>query len=106
MAVTVVDPRWVVPVAPTLVTLADAHDLVITIEDGIITGGIGSMIATAMSDAGVFTPIRHLAFPQIFPHHATRDELLAEVGLDNAGCVQSAVAWVDELFPPAASDED
>ena len=46
---TVVDPRWVVPVAPTLVTLADAHDLVITIEDEIITGGIGSMIAAAMS---------------------------------------------------------
>ncbi len=106
VAVTVVDPRWVVPVAPTLVTLADAHDLVITIEDGIITGGIGSMIAAAMSDAGVNTPIRHLAFPQIFPHHATRDELLAEVGLDNAGCVQSAVAWVDELFPPAAGDEE
>lgn len=102
VAVTVVDPRWVAPVAPSIVTLAEAHDFVITIEDGVVKGGIGSMIAEAMSAAGVHTPIRHLAFPQVFPPHASREELLADVGLDEASCVQSALGWVDALFPPAA----
>lgn len=83
--VTVVDPGWVSPVAQSLYSLASEHDAVLTVEDGIVRGGIGSLVAEEFSAAGITTPVRHLGFPAVFPLHASRDELLAEVGLDAAG---------------------
>lgn len=98
VGVTVVDPRWVVPVAPSLLALADDHDLVITMEDGMLRGGVGSMIGEAMNSVGVDVPLRQLGFPGLFPEHASRAELLAELGLDAAGISASVVGWTDELF--------
>lgn len=83
--VTVVDPGWVSPVAESLYSLASDHDAVLTVEDGIVRGGIGSLVAEEFSAAGITTPVRHLGFPAVFPLHASRNELLAEVGLDVAG---------------------
>lgn len=97
-SVTVVDPRWVMPVAPSVVAMADDHDLVVTIEDGIIHGGVGSMVVEALNAASVDTPVRNLAFPETFPMHQSRSELLAEVGLDTNGVTSSVEAWVNELF--------
>ena len=83
--VTVVDPGWVSPVAESLYSLASDHDAVLTVEDGIVRGGIGSLVAEEFSAAGITTSVRHLGFPAVFPLHASRNELLAEVGLDVAG---------------------
>ncbi|GGG69127.1 1-deoxy-D-xylulose-5-phosphate synthase [Corynebacterium pelargi] len=96
--VTVVDPRWVVPVAPSLIALADDHDLVVTVEDGVINGGIGSLIGAALHAAEVDTPIRNIAFPEIFPLHQSRDELLKEVGLDADGIFEQSWQWAEHLF--------
>ena len=57
----------------------------LTVEDGIVRGGIGSLVAEEFSAAGITTSVRHLGFPAVFPLHASRNELLAEVGLDVAG---------------------
>ena len=83
--VTVVDPGWVVPVAESLFSLAADHDVVVTVEDGIVRGGIGSLIAEEFAAAGIDVPVRHLGFPSVFPLHASRNELLHEVGLDEIG---------------------
>lgn len=96
--ITVVDPRWVMPIAPSLVALADDHDLVVTVEDGVVHGGVGAMLGEALNAAGVDTPLRNLAFPEIFPLHATRTELLAEVGLDAESIRLAIETWAKELF--------
>ncbi|WIM69885.1 1-deoxy-D-xylulose-5-phosphate synthase [Corynebacterium suedekumii] len=92
--VTVVDPRWIVPVAQSIVAMADDHDLVVVLEDGIVRGGVGSLISEALSAAEVDTPLRRLAFPDVFPLHSSRSELLAEVGLDVDGVVDSINRWL------------
>ena len=97
-AVTVVDPRWVAPVPGSVLALADDHDLVVTVEDGVIRGGVGSLISEAMNAAEIDTPIRHLAFPDVFPKHASRSELLAEVGLDAEGATASVMGWMENIF--------
>ncbi|WP_371401818.1 1-deoxy-D-xylulose-5-phosphate synthase [Kribbella sp. NBC_00662] len=79
--VTVVDPRWVKPVAPELVELAEDFKLVATIEDNGRAGGCGAMIAQAMRDAGIETPVRDFGIPQEFLQHAKRPAVLQEIGL-------------------------
>lgn len=95
--VTVVDPRWVAPVPQSLIALADDHDVVVTVEDAIVRGGIGSMIEEALSAAEVDTPLRRLGFPRVFPKHASRGELLADVGLSPEGIANSVREWADNL---------
>lgn len=99
--VTVVDPRWVSPIPGSLVGLAGDHDLVVTVEDGVIRGGIGAQLSEVLAAAEVDTPVRHLAFPDVFPAHSSRGELLSEVGLDAAGMTASIEGWLAALYPEA-----
>lgn len=94
---TVVDPRWVIPVAAELVDKAADADLVVVYEDGLLRGGVGSAVAEALHAAGVDTPLRQLAFPSVFPQHASRDEVLAEYGLDAASATDQVRQWALEL---------
>ncbi|UPK77147.1 1-deoxy-D-xylulose-5-phosphate synthase [Nocardioidaceae bacterium SCSIO 66511] len=81
IGVTVVDPRWVKPVAGEIVELGGRHRLVVTIEDNGRSGGVGSMVQQALSDADVSTPVRVHGVPQEFLDHAKRDVILERVGL-------------------------
>ncbi|MGH3328516.1 MAG: 1-deoxy-D-xylulose-5-phosphate synthase [Streptomycetales bacterium] len=98
IGVTVVDPRWVKPVNPALGPLAGDHRLVVTVEDSGRVGGVGSVIAQSLRDAGVPTPVRDFGIPQRFIDHGERHDLLAEVGLaaqDISRAVVEAVARID-----------
>ncbi|WP_415648004.1 1-deoxy-D-xylulose-5-phosphate synthase [Stackebrandtia soli] len=79
--VTVVDPRWVAPVPEALLELAAGHKLVVTLEDGIRTGGFGDALAKAMRDASIDTPLRDLGVEPGWYPHGTRAQLLADLGL-------------------------
>ncbi|ADD44168.1 1-deoxy-D-xylulose-5-phosphate synthase [Stackebrandtia nassauensis] len=79
--VTVVDPRWVAPVPRALTSMAAEHRLVVTVEDGLRTGGFGDALAKSLRDAEVDTPLRDLGVAAGWHEHGTRDELLADLGL-------------------------
>ena len=81
VGVTVVDPRWVTPVAPELVELARSYRLVLTVEDNGRVGGVGSLVSQALRDADVDVPARDLGIPQRFLDHASRAQTLADIGL-------------------------
>ncbi|SDR98071.1 1-deoxy-D-xylulose-5-phosphate synthase [Corynebacterium timonense] len=97
IALTVVDPRWIVPVNPEIIERAAAADMVVVFEDGVVRGGVGSAVAEALSAADVDTPLRRLAFPDLFPAHASRSEVLADYGLDAGSASRSIRAWATEL---------
>ncbi|WP_066525045.1 1-deoxy-D-xylulose-5-phosphate synthase [Corynebacterium bouchesdurhonense] len=104
--VTVVDPRWVIPVSPDIIDLAAETDMVVVYEDGVVRGGVGSAVSEALAAAALDTPVRHLAFPDIFPVHASRGQLLAEYGLDAVSAAQQVRQWAFALaddHPSAAS---
>ena len=89
-----VDPRWPVPVPQSIVALAADHDLVVTVEDGLLRGGVGSMVAEALDAADVDTPVHRLGVPGCFPKHASRGEILEEFGLTPEGITDSVNEWV------------
>jgi 1-deoxy-D-xylulose-5-phosphate synthase len=104
--VTVVDPRWVRPVPVELVALAREHRLVVTVEDGIRTGGVGDAIAKALRDADVWVPLRDIGVPQDWHPHGARTEILADLGLtaqDVARQITELLSHLDESSNPAAT---
>ncbi len=91
---TVVDPRWVVPVPGSIIALAAEHRIVVTIEDGIRVGGIGTRIRQDLREAGVDTAVTELGLPDEFLDHGTRAEILEQVGLTPQHIARDVVAMV------------
>ncbi len=87
---TVVDPRWVLPVPPSLTELAAGHRLVVTIEDGVRVGGFGSRLTQLLADAGIEAPVRALGLPEQFLPHGERKAILRSHGLDAEGIADAA----------------
>ncbi|MFB7378152.1 1-deoxy-D-xylulose-5-phosphate synthase [Kitasatospora purpeofusca] len=94
---TVVDPRWVKPVDPALPGLAAEHRVVVTVEDNGRVGGVGATIAQALRDADVDLPLRDFGIPQQFLDHASRPEILAEIGLTAPDIARQVTALVSRL---------
>ena len=79
--VTVLDPRWVVPVPGSVIEQAAEHRIVVVIEDGVRAGGVGSRIRQEMRAAGVDTALNEVGLPAEFLEHASRQEVLEDAGL-------------------------
>ena len=91
---TVLDPRWAIPVQPSVVEHAARHRLVITLEDGIRVGGIGTRVRQVLREAGIDTAVDELGLPDEFIDHASRDQILADAGLTASKIAQDVVAQV------------
>ena len=90
---TVWDPRAVQPLDPHLIADALRHDVVVSVEDGIAEGGVGSrlsaLVTAAAIDSGTGRPPYVIAMgaPREFIAHGRPDEILSGLGLDAAGIV-------------------
>jgi 1-deoxy-D-xylulose-5-phosphate synthase len=81
IGVTVVDPRWVKPLDEALIGAAAASRMVVTVEDGGRSGGVGDAVARLLRDHDVDTPIRTFGLAQEFLEHGDRPDLLEDQGL-------------------------
>ena len=81
ISATVVDPRWVLPVPASLSELAAQHRFVVVVEDGVRSGGIGSLIRQSVRRAGVDTALNEVGLPTEFLTHGSRSQVLERVGL-------------------------
>jgi 1-deoxy-D-xylulose-5-phosphate synthase len=91
---TVIDPRWVVPVSKSVIEMSAQHRLVVTIEDGIKVGGIGTRVRQDMRSAQVDTALTEVGLPDEFLEHASRGEILDRVGLTAQSIARDIVAQV------------
>jgi 1-deoxy-D-xylulose-5-phosphate synthase len=96
--VTVVDPRWVVPVSPAIAEIAQAHRLVVTVEDNIRVGGVGTAVTQALADSGVHVPVVNLGVDHRYLPHASRGALLAEMGLTGDGIADRTMRHLCSLI--------
>jgi 1-deoxy-D-xylulose-5-phosphate synthase len=105
IGVTVVDPRWVIPVPSAVVELAREHRLVVSVEDNGRTGGVGSAIAMALRDADVDVAFRDFGIERRFFEHASRARVLSATGLTAQDVSRAVVETVARLDHAAASVE-
>jgi 1-deoxy-D-xylulose-5-phosphate synthase len=104
---TVVDPRWVVPVPKSVVSMSAEHRLVVTIEDGIKVGGIGTRVRQDLREAQIDTALTEIGLPDEFIDHATRNQILEDTGLTAQAIARDIVAQVvGSRVPHARSLDD
>ena len=87
---TVWDPRCIRPLDPAMLADAGEHDIVITIEDGLSHGGIGSSIARALRLAQSNAEVEVLGVPTEYIPHGDPGDILHALGLDGAGVAAAA----------------
>jgi 1-deoxy-D-xylulose-5-phosphate synthase len=97
IGVTVIDPRWVLPVSDVVAELAVAHKLVVTVEDNGVNGGVGSAVSAALRRTEIDVPCRDVGLPQQFFDHASRGEVLVEAGLTEQDVARQITGWVAAL---------
>jgi 1-deoxy-D-xylulose-5-phosphate synthase len=97
---TVVNMRFVKPLDEALVLeLARTHEAFVTLEDNAIAGGAGSAVAELLAANGIEVPLLQRGLPDAFLEHATREELLAEAGLDVGGIRRAILARFPQFAP-------
>ncbi|MBN7136610.1 1-deoxy-D-xylulose-5-phosphate synthase [Lysobacter enzymogenes] len=103
LGLTLVNMRFVKPLDRALVLeLAKSHEGFVTLEDNVVAGGAGSGVAELLAAEGVVLPVLHLGLPDEFQHHASREQLLAEAGLDAASIRASVLKrWPQLAAQPA-----
>lgn len=102
----VVAPRWVTPVDPALIELAGSAGLVVTVEDGVATGGVGSRVAQTLRDAGRDVPTREIGIPVRFLEHGSVAGVRASVGLTVQDIGRRIVEWAALVSPIGEADEN
>ncbi|QLL09385.1 1-deoxy-D-xylulose-5-phosphate synthase [Mycobacterium vicinigordonae] len=105
IGVTVIDPRWVLPVPEVMRELAVQHKLLVTMEDNGLAGGIGSAVSAALRSAEIDIPCRDVGLPQNFYEHASRGEVLAELGLTDQDVARRITGWVAALGSSVVESE-
>ena len=86
----VADMRFVKPLDHEMILeLAQSNDLLVTLEDNVRLGGAGSAVNEVLAAQHHLVPVLNLGLPDHFVEHGTREELLAQCGLDSAGILRA-----------------
>jgi 1-deoxy-D-xylulose-5-phosphate synthase len=105
IGVTVVDPRWVKPVDPAVMTAARQHRLVAVVEDNGRSGGFGDAVCRLLRDHDVDTPCKTFGLPQEFLDHGSRDAILEAVGLSAQHLARQLTEAVARRTPGAGAPD-
>jgi 1-deoxy-D-xylulose-5-phosphate synthase len=93
--VTVADARFAKPLdAGLLAQLAAEHDLVVTVEEGVLMGGFGSAVWESLSEGGVAPRILRVGLPDRYVTHGAPALLHEEVGYTPARIAERISAAV------------
>jgi len=102
----IINARFVKPLdTETILRAVRRSPFVLTVEEGALMGGFGSAVLEAACDEGLDTrKIRRLGIPDQFVEHGTRDELLADLGLDTPGIAAACREMAEKTTPVEGID--
>ena len=87
---TIINMRFVKPLDHKMIeTMANSHDLIITIEENTCIGGAGSGVAEYLVAIGNTTPIRIMGLPDKFIDHGEHKQMLSDCELDAKGIINT-----------------
>ncbi|MBK8814341.1 MAG: 1-deoxy-D-xylulose-5-phosphate synthase [Methylococcaceae bacterium] len=85
---TVVNMRYIKPLDEEMILqLAQTHDLIVTVEENVLSGGAGSAVNTLLHKHKILKHTLNIGLPDCFVEQGSREELLSLCGLDSAGII-------------------
>lgn len=69
---------------------------IVTVEDGVLMGGMGSAVLEFMSDNGYAPNVKRLGIPDCFVQHGTVQELRKICGIDETGIYNAIIQMLDQ----------
>ncbi len=95
LGVTVADARFAKPIdAGLMAQLAAEHDLLVTIEEGVLAGGFGSAVWETLSEMGLTPRILRVGLPDRYITHGKPALLHEEVGFTGAKIAERVTAAI------------
>jgi 1-deoxy-D-xylulose-5-phosphate synthase len=73
--------------------MAEGHDALVTLEDNALMGGAGSAVNECLAAHGVLVPVLNLGLPDHFIEHGSREQNLADAGLDRDSLLKTIRRW-------------
>jgi len=95
---TLINIRFIKPLdAQLIVHLAKSIPRVITIEEGVLSGGFGSAILELLQDKGIKNcRVKRIGLPDKFIEQGERSELLKKYGLSKEGIIKTVEKCLKE----------
>jgi 1-deoxy-D-xylulose-5-phosphate synthase len=91
------DMRWLKPIDEELLhTVGKTFDTIITVEDGMISGGLGSAVLEFMADNGYTPRVIRLGVNDQFVEHGSTKELYQLLKLDKEGICESLLQALEQ----------
>lgn len=95
---TLIDLRFVKPLDQALILeAAKTHDYLISIEDGVVTGGVGSAILELLAQHFIYKPFKAFGLPDEFLEHGERNEVLEMVRLTDECFLEDIQTFVEQV---------
>ncbi len=90
LGATVINMRFIKPLDKDIIlNMAKTHDVLVTVEENVIAGGAGSAVNNYLQAQQILMPVLNIGLPDAFIEQGTREELLAECGLDTESIKQN-----------------
>jgi 1-deoxy-D-xylulose-5-phosphate synthase len=97
ISVTVVDARFVKPIdAGLMAQLAAEHDLLVTVEEGVLAGGFGSAVWETLNEAGATPRILRVGLPDRYVTHGKPALLHEEIGFTPERIAERVLAAISD----------
>jgi 1-deoxy-D-xylulose-5-phosphate synthase len=97
ISVTVADARFAKPIdAGLMAQLAAEHDLLVTVEEGVLAGGFGSAVWETLNEAGTTPRILRVGLPDRYITHGKPALLHEEVGFTGKRIAERVLAAISD----------
>jgi 1-deoxy-D-xylulose-5-phosphate synthase len=100
----VINPRSVKPLDGALLEFfGRSVDVIVTMEDHVLSGGFGSAVMEELGARGVQTPVVRIGWPDAFIEHGKPDALRAKYGISVAATVEKTLPYLKKAAAPQTS---
>ncbi|MCK5828764.1 MAG: 1-deoxy-D-xylulose-5-phosphate synthase [Methylococcales bacterium] len=94
LGATVINMRFIKPLDEDIILeMAKSHDVLVTIEENVISGGAGSAVNTFLQAQQILMPVLNIGLPDAFIEQGTREQLLEQCGLDTQNIINTIEAF-------------
>lgn len=79
--------------------VAKKYKKIVTVENGVVQGGMGSAVLEFMADNGYTPQVKRIGVPDAFIEHGSIPDLYRHCGMDGEGIARTLRTWLSEQVP-------